>query len=127
MMKKFFLLAVILFAAPAFAGEVDFSTILTNEDNAPIPDCTTTDCAGKPPLTLGRLAMHVLAANFPDEQNLSGEEKFKRGELALRVYKGGKVNISVEEAALVKKLVAKGYGPLIILKSWPMLDGATGK
>lgn len=117
------LLWTLLLIAPAYAGEVDFSAVLTDIDGAPIPDCPSgTNCAERPPLTLGRLAMNVLTATYPDEKTLSGEDKFKRGELALRVYKGGKVNLSVEDIAEIKGLVAKAYGPLIVRKAWPLLD-----
>jgi hypothetical protein len=121
-----FILAI-MFGSSALAGEVDFSAILTDADGAPIADCATADCAGKPSLTLGKLAMRVLTASFEDEKNLTGEDKFKRGELAMRVYKGGTVSLAAEEVALLKRLVAKGYGPLIVLRAWPLLDPAAGK
>lgn len=126
-MKIFSIVAVYLFTAlSVMAGEVDFSTIITDADGAPIIDCTT-DCGGKPPLTLGRVSMRALTAIYNDEPSLSGEDKFRRGELAMRVYKGGSVALTAEDTALLKRLIAKGYGPLIVLKTWPLLDPVAGK
>jgi hypothetical protein len=113
---------LLICGATAGAADVDFSAVLTDPDGAPIIDCVSADCAGKPPLTLGRLALHVLTASFPDEQGLSGEEKFRRGLLAMRVYGGGKVVLNAEDTALIKRLIAKGYGPLVVLRAWPLLD-----
>ena len=114
--------AAVALATSAFAAEVDFSAVITDADNAPVIDCAGSDCAGKPPLTIGKLAMRALTASFEDERNLSGEEKFKRGQLAMRVYDGGKVALSAEDTALIKRLVAKGYGPMVVLRAWPLLD-----
>jgi hypothetical protein len=85
-------------------------------------------------LTLGKVASTALLLAFPDEQNLAGDEKLKRGVLALKVCncEAGKaydqVTLSAEDIALIKKLIAKGYGTLIVLRAWPLLDpGSIGQ
>jgi hypothetical protein len=109
----------------AQAGGIDFAALLTDLDGQPIPDCVGNDCANKPALTLGVIAIRCLTANFPDEEkSISGEEKFKRGELALRIHKDGKTSLTAEDVALLKKLVGKAYGPLIVVKTWALLDPA---
>lgn len=121
-MRLAIVVASLLFATPVYALEVDFSAVMTDLDGAPIPDCNAADCEGKPPLTLAKIASRVLTTTFSDERDLPGEEKLKRGELATRVYKGGVVALKVEDASLLKKLIAKGYGPLIVLRTWTLLD-----
>lgn len=120
---KLLLAAIALFVSTsAFAANVDFSTVVTDADGAAVADCAGSDCAGKPPLTLGRIALHALTATFEDEKNLAGEEKFKRGQFAMRVYKGDTVTLNAEDTALLKRLIAKAYGPLVVIKTWPLLD-----
>lgn len=134
-MKKTHLLAaaLALFAiTPAVAA--DFDHALLDIDGAPITDdfipnarrckieqfkehadqCDT--------LTLGRAVQHALLASYPDEQNLAGEEKWKRGKLALQISKGGAFDLSAEDTATAKRLVAKLYGPLVVMTTWPLLD-----
>lgn len=126
-MRFVMMLAAALLTTSAFAVDMDFSAVLTDQDGAPIIDCAGPDCASKPPLTLGKVAMRSLTASFEDERNLSGEEKFKRGQLAEKVYSGGSVALSAEDTALIKRLIAKGYGPLIVLKAWRLLDPTSVK
>jgi hypothetical protein len=122
-MRLLLLIFLAIWPLPALAGEIDFSALVTDMDGTPIPDCVGNDCTNKPPLTLRTLAIRVLTANFPDEEKtLSGEDKFKRGELALRIHKSEKANLTAEDVSLVKRLVGKAYGPLVVLKAWSLLD-----
>lgn len=108
------------FSIPALA--VDFSQPILGADGKPImagggKDAQTT--------TLGSICASALFASYPDEQNLSGEDKVKRAALAMKLYNGGEVSLSAEETALVKRLVAKAYAPLVVYRSWSMLDPTT--
>lgn len=73
-------------------------------------------------LTLKIVASRSLSMIFNDEQ-ISGEEKAKRGLLAFRIYANSDIDLTVEEVALVKKLIGKAYGPLIVTQAWEMLEG----
>jgi hypothetical protein len=124
-MRVLLLLLVLVWPAAAQAGEINFAAVITDIDGTPIPDCVGNDCANKPALTLAAIAIRCLTANFPDEEkSISGEEKFKRGELALRIHKDGKTSLTAEDVALLKRLVGKAYGPLIVVKTWALLDPA---
>ena len=98
-------------------GTVDFSDVLKNEagEDLKIRDKEQ---------TLGIIVANALFATFPDEKDLSGEEKFKRGMLALDVQGAGTMTLSAEDIAMIKKVVAKAYGPLIVAQSWKLLDPA---
>ena len=80
------------------------------------------------PVTLGMVAMRSLLAVYDDERALPAEEKFKRGELARKIYEStigsGEPALTVEEMATVKKLIGKAYPPLMVTQIWRMLDPA---
>lgn len=71
--------------------------------------------------------LNSLLANFPDEQNLSGEEKVKRYALATKVHQNTDPDLSIEELAMIKKLVGKMYTALIVGQMWEILEGKTDK
>ena len=64
-------------------------------------------------LTLGSVAINALLGTYADEQ-ISGEEKFKRYQFAERISSAGGQEVSAEEVALLKRLIGKGYPPIIV-------------
>lgn len=56
----------------------------------------------------------VNALALASGEQMSGEEKMHRYELAMRLRKGGIQEISSEEVALIKKVVGTLYAPLIV-------------
>lgn len=77
------------------------------------------------PVTLRTLAVNVLMAAFEDEKHLSGEEKVKRYDMALLVHnsKDDLIDMSIEDVALIKRLIGQAYGPLLVGQAWKMLEG----
>ena len=97
--------------------EVIFERELKDLDGNDIPDQQ-----GKP-TTLRNIATNSIVAMFQDEKNIGGEEKLKRWDLALKVKNtSDPVSLTVEELALVKNMVAKAYGTLIVGQAWKMLE-----
>jgi hypothetical protein len=78
---------------------------------------------GKEKTTLKDVAVDALLAQFQDEQNLSGEEKCKRYVLATRIYGNDEIELTVEEVALIKKLIGRGFSPLVVGQAYSMLEG----
>ncbi len=72
-------------------------------------------------LTLGAICVQALLMTFPDEQ-VTGEEKFRRYQLAERLSTGGEVEVTAEEVALLKNLAGKGYVPLMVGAVWKALE-----
>ena len=67
------------------------------------------------PLTLRRVLINSLTAQFPDEQNLDGETKLTRFELAMKVKNGEEpVDFTPEEVTEMRKLTSKAYGTVIV-------------
>lgn len=123
-MRSTFVLLLALLTTPAFA--IDFSVKLTDSDGQPIKVCVDPrpqpECVKEVEMTLGVVVRNALYQSYPDERELSGDEKFKRAELAQALTGAGEVKVKAEDIALMKKLVAKLYGPLIVYRAWQLLD-----
>lgn len=100
---------------------IDFTQVILDQDDKPINDPMAG--AGKDiPLTLGRAVSHALNGMYPDEQSLSGEEKFNRGMLAFRVRDDTAAELKAEDIVLIKKTLAKLYGPAVIYRAYQILE-----
>ena len=77
--------------------------------------------------TIATICENALLTVFADEQNLAGEEKVKRFLLAQRIHKREVDSISVDDIHLIKKLVGKAYGALVVGQVWKELDPASSK
>jgi hypothetical protein len=74
-------------------------------------------------VTVGSAVCNALLANYEEERNLSGKDKVERFTLATKLHGADlPVSITVEEAALIKRLVAKLYGPLVTGQVWNLID-----
>lgn len=79
------------------------------------------DGEGKP-LTTGSVSVNALMGQYPDEQGLTGDEKFKRYQLAARIADGDVLEVSAEEVALLKRLIGKGYLPMVVGPAYLALE-----
>lgn len=98
--------------------KIDFSQQMCDIDGTPISNDKDDGAA-----TLGLISVNALLAAFADEQALPGTDKVRRYELARKVRKGGVVEVTAEDAALIKQLIGKAYAPLVVGQAWGMLDG----
>jgi hypothetical protein len=75
---------------------------------------------------LADACVNALLFNHTDEQGLSGEEKLKRFQLAKRIQQAktieGTTEVTAEEISLIKKLVAKLYGPVVLGPTYEALE-----
>jgi hypothetical protein len=105
---------------------IDFTAVLRDFDDRPIRDEIAMASAGTGAapidLTLGRAAAHALCASFEDERNISGEKKFERGMLAVKVRDATDVELKSEQVTIIKQALAKLYGPVVIYRAYPLLD-----
>ncbi len=73
---------------------------------------------------LQHFAVNALLAVFNDEQNLAGTEKVNRWQLAIKIKNSNDdTEFSVEDVALVKKLIGKAYSAVVVGQAWAMLEG----
>jgi hypothetical protein len=69
------------------------------------------------------LSAAVVAMTMPD-QEAAGEEKQRRYELAQKLF-SGEVEMTIEEVALLKRLIAKAYpSPLVAGQAWHLLESS---
>jgi len=66
--------------------------------------------------------INALMGVYEDEKNLSGEDKVKRYDMAIKIQSMSKVDFTPEDLSLIRKLVAKAYSPLIVGQVWKLLD-----
>lgn len=121
---------LILGCVSAFAEEhpIDMSRVLIEANGTPAAVCIEYDavdakvCKTSEPLTLGRAISIALLASFPDDQSLTGDLKWARGELGMRIRGSNAVALDSEEISAVKKYVGKFYGPAVIAQVFPLID-----
>lgn len=97
--------------------KIDFNSTLKHIDGK---DLTVTDA--KIGLTLKAVCIEALMQIVPHESP-SGEVKFKRYELALKVNEGGATDITPEEATMLKECIARVYGVAVVGPAWKLLNG----
>ena len=73
-------------------------------------------------VTLGTMACTALQTPFEDEPKLSGDDKCHRGKLAMWLHGEASANISIEDVALIKKLIDKMATNLIVAQARDFLD-----
>ena len=121
---KHFAIAIIsaaIISTSAIAGEIDFSAQIKNIDGTIIRTCELDTPACKTPTTLAAVASAALLADDP-KQPTTGTDKVKRYVLAVKVYPGGKISLPVEDITLIKERIATIFPPLIVGRSYDILD-----
>lgn len=120
---KVALLAIVLLASPAAAREVNFSAHIVDLDGNDIPSSTAKDA---PPLDLKVVAATALLAEAPRQDPRAAPpdptDKLKRFALALKIHKGGAVELSVEEIATLKAAIGADYPALVVGRADEILD-----
>lgn len=79
---------------------------------------------GETVLTLGGLAVSVLL--MTEEQNVPGDEKFKRFKLAERIADGGIQDVTVEDIALIKRRIGLTCQPIVVGPAFELLETDVG-
>lgn len=114
-MKKFLGAAVIILLATSSAFALDLSVQMKQLNGEPFIE-------NNEPVTLKRVIVTALTAQYPDEQTLSGQVKFDRYRLAMKVQNEKDPVLSVEELKMVKELIGKGFNAIIVGQAWKAID-----
>lgn len=77
---------------------------------------------GENALTLKVVAVNSLMAIYPDERDISGNEKLARYKIASKVHGGGMVELTAEEVAKIKALIGKAYSPAVVGPAFEILE-----
>lgn len=117
----FFLLAVSVLNAQDKPRAIDFTTALSTISGKPILQDPKDS---KSIFTLGDAAVVALEGEIESDRGESGEQKFKRDQLARKIYGQSSIVLTVEEIALIKDRIGKVASPVVVGAAWPLLDPA---
>jgi hypothetical protein len=129
--------AAVVFSASVNAEElrsIPFSEAIMDAENNVILDSSHAEhperaCAADntcPPLTLGVIAARALSVETREDR-LPPEQKAKQGALAVKVLSGGNQPMQAEDIALIKSVIGKLWGPVIVHRAWQLLDPKPAK
>ena len=79
------------------------------------------------PVTLGFVVVRALDAKYRDDESAAASTLFERYKLASRIRKAGPaetLDLSIDEAKLIKDTVPKMYPPGIFGQIWDYLEAA---
>jgi len=92
--------------------KIKLATVMTDLFGKPIKN-------GEVDFLLSDVCMNALLS--PDDEK-EADEKVKRYRLAVKCSNGADPDLSVEEVALLKKLIGRVYPPLIVGKAYDLID-----
>lgn len=98
-----------------------------DEDNVPLVfEAEENGLIVKKPLTAAVSCIRALMQIYRQEQELSGEVKLNRYNLASKIKagmrKGHTVHLTAEDVVELKKLTGMAYGPAVIGQLYPILN-----
>lgn len=96
--------------------KINFDTLITDLKGEPIKE------NGKD-FTLGDAAQVALLSPYADERDLDGKAKVERFMVATTAALGGEQDVTAEDVALIKKLIGKAYGPLVVGRAYEIIEG----
>lgn len=99
--------------------KVNFDATMKDLDGKDIP---VSDTDGRP-ITLKLVAIRALTTPIREDENLKGEEAFKRLELARKVNAGGEVELDPADAVLIRDRAPKVWTMVIAGQAYEMLKG----
>jgi ribosome-binding protein aMBF1 (putative translation factor) len=115
--------AAITVAAAADKSGVDFTTVLMGPNAEPIQQVGRD---GKNEnATLGDVALMALLSELPEDKITTSadvEKKWKRSQLAEKIYKKTAVVLAPEEISMIKDRIAKSASTAALGAAWPLLD-----
>lgn len=107
---------------------IDFSAILLDMKGVQLvwrnrDGTVVLNSEGKPTLmTLSSVCSEALLGTYDDDRATSGDAKFKRFRLAMKISDSAEVDLKAEEVTEIKSFLAKAFGPLVIGRAYDLLD-----
>lgn len=96
--------------------KIDFSQCIRSLEGTPLLSDDGKD------LLMSTVAVASLLSSHPDDAKVSGEEKYQRYDLARRIYKAAQVDLTVEEVAKIKQLIARQFTPAVIGSAYDLIE-----
>lgn len=104
------------------------STPVTVLERSPDPTMTCPTC-GQPHMelaevTIRKVFINALLGMYQEDRNLTAEERMQRADLAQRVYSQDECELSIQEAALIQKLLNRTeLRPHVFAQAYRALEG----
>jgi hypothetical protein len=105
----------------ASAAEIDFSAPILGLDGKPTPSCSAKTPECERPFSLGALAGLALSRGS-ERPNSGAADKLRRGQLALKVYGATKLELPIEDVALIKQAIEEVAEPIAVARATALLD-----
>lgn len=104
--------------------KIDFTKVLTAISGKPLEKMEDDK---KSDMTLGDAARTALLNLITQaDQTISGNEKFKRHQLAEKIYgKTEPVELSIDEVKKIKDRIGEVCNPVVVGSAWKILDPAS--
>lgn len=97
--------------------KIDFSAPLISIKGEKMKDTEKAD------LALKDVCIEALMAVVPSDERTSGETKYKRFQLAEKIVGGGEVELTPDEAVILKDRIGVCYGPAVVGPAYKLLNG----
>lgn len=97
---------------------INFTQLVTNVDGLPLENAPS----------LKDISIQALVNPFAGDEAMQPEKKFNLGLLAHKIATGGDtVSISVEEVAILKDRIGRGFPPLTVFFAWNAFEAVESK
>ncbi len=97
-------------------AKINFDVVLTTFEGKPLEDNDGKD------LTMARACRNAL---FTTDEKTTGEEKYTRYVLGMKVGAGGEITLKSEEITTIKESIGTTMFPIVVGPVWDFLEGKT--
>lgn len=104
---------------------IDFSQTIKDLLGNDVMEATADGGTSDKPMTFGGVCATTLVNMDQSDRALSGAVKIQRYQLAMKVVRGGPVEITSSEAVMMADCVSRATGPLIVGQVVPVLEGGS--
>lgn len=101
--------------------KLNMMTVLKDRDGVPM-----LKAQGGEPVTLRWICCEALEGFHEEDKGLSGEEKFKRGQLVMKLYSSEEPDLTVEELTMIKQRIGKGFNVPVVREVFSLITEAGG-
>ena len=97
--------------------KIDFNVVLKALNGETVKGPKSED------IMLKDVCINALNSAAEDMTKVNGQDKYRRGKLAQKIYNAeGPLEISSEDITLVKNLIGKKFEPHVVMATWDLLD-----
>jgi hypothetical protein len=92
-------------------NKIDLNAFILNAEGEQVGD-----------MTVRKAIIVAFQALHPDDESMSGDEKYGHFQIMQKVAKAPTVALSLQEKSMIKERIGKVMTPVIVGRVWPILD-----